>query len=218
MFFIEGLSNRISYKITKTLKLDKDSEEIIAYGAFNLLQVLWLALWIVLFGVVFNMLIETLIIFFIISILRKYSGGVHASSPGRCTIVGATVCVGLALIIHNLYWIFNLYWVILFSVISLMFSCYIVYKRAPVDSLAKPIVKAEIKKQLKKKAMILLIILSIFVFIMLIFYFRYDKYIFLLKSVLCICVGTAWQSFTLTIQGHKILTMIDNILKNIVRK
>ena len=218
MFFIEDLSNRISYKITKTLKLDKCSEEIIAYGAFNLLQILWSTLWIVLFGIVFNMLIEILIIFFIISILRKYSGGVHASSPGRCTIIGTSVCVGLAIIIHKLSWIFNLYLVIPFSVISLMSSFYIIYKRAPVDSPAKPIVKVETKKQFKKKAIILLIILFIFVFIMLIFYFRHNNYIFLLKIVLCICVGATWQCFTLTIQGDKILINIDNILKNIVRK
>lgn len=218
MFLIESLSNKIGYKIAKNLELDKDSEEIIAYGAFSLLQISWSILLIVLFGIVFNVLMEVFVIFFTISMLRKYSGGVHASSPGRCTIVGITVCVGFGLIIHNLYWTFNFYWVLFFSSISLIFSYYIVYKLAPVDSIAKPIIKMETKRCLRTKSITILITLFIIVFIMLIFYFRYNNYIFLPKSVLCICVGTVWQSFTLTNQGHKILTRIDDILKNIIRE
>ncbi|NMM61317.1 accessory gene regulator B family protein [Clostridium sp. P21] len=217
MFLTESLSNKIGYKIARTLKLDKDSEEIMAYGAFCLLQIFWSILWIMLFGIVFNMLIEVFIIFFVICILRKYSGGVHASSPGRCTIVGITVCVGFSLIIHKIYWMFNLYYIVFFSVISLIFSYYIVYKLAPVDSIAKPIVKMETKKRFKRKSILILNILSIIIFVILIFYFKYSN-VFLLNSIMCICVGAVWQSFTLTNEGHKILTKIDNILKNFARK
>ncbi|WPC40856.1 accessory gene regulator B family protein [Clostridium sp. JS66] len=217
MFLIESLSNKIGYKIARTLKLDKDSEEIMAYGAFNLLQVLWSTLLIVIFGIAFNVLIEVLIMFFTICILRKYSGGVHASSPGRCTIVGTTVCVGFALIIHKLYWIFNIYGILSLGAVSLIFSYYIVYKFAPVDSIAKPIVKIETKKRFKRQSILILNVLSIIIFVILIFYFKYSN-IFLLNAIVCIYVGAVWQSFTLTNEGHKILTKIDNILKNFVRK
>ncbi|AWI03840.1 accessory gene regulator ArgB-like protein [Clostridium drakei] len=217
MFLIESLSNRIGCKIAKSLKLDKDHEEIMAYGAFNLLQILWSILWIVLFGIVFNMLIEVFIVFFTINILRKYSGGVHASSPGTCTIIGTTVCVSLALIIHRLYWKFNVYEIFFLSVISLIFSYSIVYKFAPVDSIAKPIVKMETKERFKRKSILILNILTMIIFVILVFYFKYSD-VFLLNSIMCICVGAVWQSFTLTNEGNKILTKIDNILKNFIRK
>ncbi len=41
MFFIEHTSNKIGSKISSNLNLDKDTEEIIVYGAFALLQILW---------------------------------------------------------------------------------------------------------------------------------------------------------------------------------
>ncbi|AKA70071.1 accessory gene regulator ArgB-like protein [Clostridium scatologenes] len=215
MFFIEELSGKIGYKIAETLKLDKDSEEVIIYGAFNFLQILWSILWIMVFGIVLNVLIEVIIISFSINILRKYSGGVHASSPGRCTIIGTTVSVGLALTIHKLYWTFNIYGILFCGVVSLIFSYYIVYKFAPVDSIDKPIVKMETKKRFKGQSILILNILSIIIFVILIFYFKYNN-IFLLNSIVCICVGAVWQSFTLTNKGHKILIKIDNILKNIL--
>ncbi|MFT5872827.1 MAG: hypothetical protein ACI8WT_001764 [Clostridium sp.] len=40
MFVIEKLSKIISFKITSNLKMDKDHEEIIAYAASNLIQIL----------------------------------------------------------------------------------------------------------------------------------------------------------------------------------
>lgn len=217
MFLIENLSNNIGCKIATILKLDNDSKEIMIYGAFNLLQILWSTLWIVLFGIAFNMLIEVFIVFFTINILRKYSGGAHASSPGTCTIIGTTVCVSFALIIHKLYWNFNIYEIFFLGAVSLIFSYYIVYKLAPVDSIAKPIVNMETKKRFKRRSILTLNILSIIIFVILIFYFKYSN-IFLLSIVMCICVGVAWQSFTLTNKGHKILTKIDNILKNLIRK
>ncbi|AKN29304.1 accessory gene regulator AgrB [Clostridium carboxidivorans P7] len=217
MFLIENLSNKIGNKIAITLNLDKDSEEVMVYGAFNLLQILWSTLWIVVFGTVLKVLMEALIIFFTISALRKYSGGVHASSPGICTIVGTVVSVGFALIIDKLYWIFNITNVSLLAVISLIFSYYAVYKLAPVDSIAKPIVKLETKKQFKRKSIVVVVISCIIVLVMIIFYFKY-KNIFLLNSAMCICVGDAWQAFTLTNIGHKILTKLDNILKKLCKE
>ncbi len=215
MFLIENLSNKIGYKIAGTLKLDKDQEEIMIYGAFNLLQLLWSTLWVVVFGMAFNILMEVLIIYCAIILLRKYSGGVHASSPGRCTTIGTTIVVGLALIIHSWYKMFNIYLILFLAVLSGIFSYYIVYKLAPVDSPAKPIVKMETRSCFKKNSITVINILSVIVFIILFFYIKYNIK-FLLNSIACICVGTVWQSFTLTYKGHKILTKVDSILKKIL--
>lgn len=217
MFLIEDLSNKIGHKIAISLNLDKDSEEVMAYGAFNLLQILYSTLWIIIFGIVLNMLREVLIIFFTISVLRKYSGGVHASSPERCTIIGTTVCVGFGLTISNLYWVFNIFNISFLCVVSFIFSYYVVYKLAPVDSIAKPIVKLETKKRFKRQSIAVLNVSCIIILFMIIFYFK-CKNTFLLNSVVCICLGIVWQAFTLTSTGHKILTKVDNILKKLCKE
>ena len=41
MYFFEKVSNSFAAKVSSTLNLDKDREEIIAYGSYNLLQTLW---------------------------------------------------------------------------------------------------------------------------------------------------------------------------------
>jgi accessory gene regulator B len=215
MFLIESLSNKIGYKIAGTLKLDKDQEEVMIYGAFSLLQFLWSTLWIVVLGMVFNILMEVLIIYCTIILLRKYSGGVHASSPGRCTTIGTTIAVVLALIAHNGYRMFNIYLILFLVILSGIYSYYIVHKLAPVDSPAKPIVKLETKRRFKKNSIIVLNILYVIIFIILFFYIKYNVKC-LLNSIACICVGTVWQSFTLTYKGHKILSKVDSILKNIL--
>src|SRR5690242_19961453 len=99
MFFLEKLSNDLALKMSYYLKLNKDQEEIIAYGAFNLIQTAWCILLVLLFGAVFSVTIKAFSISFIISILRKYSGGAHSSSPNRCALIGAIISVGLALLI-----------------------------------------------------------------------------------------------------------------------
>lgn len=217
MSLIEKLSNKIGYQIVTVLKLDKNSEEIIAYGAFNLLQILCSILSIMIFATIFNVLIEAFIIFFTIYVLRKYSGGVHASSPGRCIIIGTTVFIGFALIIHKLYWMLNIYITFFFVALSLIVSYYIIYKLAPVDSPAKPIFRVETKKRLKKKSIVALRIFFIIMIIILSFYVNFHNR-FLLNIIICICVGILWQSFTLTNKAHKVLTEVDNILKTFCKE
>ena len=78
---MEKLSNNIANKVALELSLDDDNREVIAYGTFALIQMLFSIILVFLFGLLFHVAFEALIISFTGSILRKYSGGVHASSP-----------------------------------------------------------------------------------------------------------------------------------------
>jgi accessory gene regulator B len=86
MFLIERISIFITDKISLILELDKDKKEIIKYGAFNIIHTLYGFILIFLIALVFNVLFEAFIIQTIIYILRKSSGGAHATSPNRCAI------------------------------------------------------------------------------------------------------------------------------------
>ncbi len=217
MFVIEKLSGIISSKIALNLKMDKDHEEIIAYGAFNLIQILWSIFLVATFGIVFGVLKEALIITFTISLLRKYSGGAHASSPGACAVIGAIVSVALALIIQQVFYKFRSLETIILAILSLMFSYYTVYRLAPVDSAAKPIRKLDKKQYLKKCSIITLNILVGLIMILVFLHVKYGRSI-LLNIIECIYLGVLWQAFTLTATGHKILSKVSQVFEYIIRR
>ena len=93
MFLIEKISNRFAEKIANEMDYDQDKKEVMAYGAHAILQIFFSLLFVVIFGMIFGVLIEALIVSFSTSVLRKYSGGVHAASPAICMIVGGVFVV-----------------------------------------------------------------------------------------------------------------------------
>lgn len=217
MFWIEKMSNNVASKIASMQKMDKKQEQIIAYGAFNMFQMIWGIVLVVVFGIIFDVLIEALIISFTISFLRKYSGGVHASSPNICAIIGAATASGFALIINGIGDYFHIKLVVLIGVVCFVFSYYIIYKLAPVDSPAKPIKKVETRKRLKKNSVLVLHFLLAINIILLNIYWKFGSR-YLLTSVLCICFGAVWQCFTLTNIGHLIMNKIDFFIRKIIFK
>lgn len=217
MYLIEKISNKIGSEIALSLNLDKDNEEIIAYGAFNLLQTLWAILWVVILGIIFKVLVQALIISFTGAILRKYSGGVHASSPNRCAGIGAVVSVGFALIINKVFSIFNIEIIAFLLIIGFGSSYYIINKLAPVDSPAKPIVKLETKKRLKSQSILTLTSFILIIIVLGFIYFRYEIKFFL-SAIECIYMGVMWQTLTLTAKGHQLLYKVEDVLNMIYKE
>lgn len=212
MFVIEKISNNLAYKIASILNLDKDNQEIIAYGAFSFLQTLWAILFVLIFGLIFGVLIEALILSFTASFLRKYSGGAHASSPNRCAMIGAIVFSTLGIFVNKTSPLLTIKLAALTGLVCFILSYYIVYKLAPVDSPSKPIVKEKTKQRLKKSSLLVLHALIIIIITLIGLYYKLGDKI-LLISAQCISVGAAWQSLTLTSIGHSLMAGIDTFLK-----
>lgn len=217
MSLIEKTSNIIGLKLAASLNMDKDSEEIISYGAFSLIQTIVTILWVVIIGKLFGVLYEAIIITFTISTLRKSSGGAHATSPARCAIIGTVISVGMALLIKSILSFFNIYRVVFLGIISFLFSYYTIYKLAPVDSPSKRINKPERRSHLKKLSLITINIFLAAIIIMIFIYTKYDRK-FLLSYIQCIYLGIFWQTFTLTFKGHQLLNKIDSLLKKICNR
>lgn len=207
---IEKLSNNISANIAKELNLDIEKKEIINYGLFAVIQILFSIVLTMIFGLIFNVFLESLIVAFTISILRKSSGGAHASTPGRCAILGTIVSVGFGLMAKLIEK--NAVTISLIGIIIFFWSFYIVYKLAPVDSAAKPIKNQERRKKLKRSSMM---ILSVYLVIAIanILYHYYSVNVSVLTYTLCIYMGLVWQIFSLTKSGHLILGKIDAFFK-----
>lgn len=215
---MEKLANNIAAKVASELTLDNDNKDVIAYGAFALIQMLLSIILVYLFGLFFHVAFEALIISFTASILRKYSGGVHASSPGICTFIGTVVCVGQAVLISLLMGsVVNFGLIIILGVVIFIWSYYIIYILAPVDSASKPIVKEKKRKWMKKGSIILLSVYLIITIIFALLYMINGERKFLFYA-LCLYSGIVWQIFTLTAPGHLLVGKVDTFINHIINK
>lgn len=210
MWSVEKICNKISNNIATELKCDEEKKLVINYGIFAIIQMGIAICLTIIFGLLFNVVAEALIVSFTISILRKSSGGAHASTPGRCAILGTIVSVGFGLVAKRIEK--NAVTISLIGIIIFFWSFYIVYKLAPVDSAAKPIKNQERRKKLKRSSMM---ILGAYLVIAIanILYNYYSVNVSVLTYTLCIYMGLVWQIFSLTKSGHLILGKIDDFFK-----
>ena len=210
MLNVEKICNKISNNIATELKFDEEKKSVINYGMFAVIQMVIAIGLTIIFGFVFHVLVEALIVSFVISILRQSSGGAHARTPGRCAVLGTVVSVGFGLL--SKFVDKSLIAIMLTGIIIFLWSFYIVYKLAPVDSAAKPIKKQESRKKLKRSSIIILSVYLIIVIVNIIYYY-YTSNISVLTYTICIYMGLVWQIFSLTKSGHLILGKIDAVFK-----
>ena len=199
MLGVEKLCKRLSSFISKELDLEKDKEAVVNYGIFSLIQIFMSIGLVIVFGLIFGVLIEALIASFTGSLLRKSSGGVHADSPGKCTAIGTVMCVGIGLISKKIDISISL--MILIEVCIFIWSYIIIFKYAPIDSLAKPIKKEEKRMKLKKASIVILTIYLIIITLNTILFHLSGEEKYIVYS-LCMCFSIIWQVFSLTKSAH----------------
>ncbi|EJP6472633.1 accessory regulator AgrB [Clostridium sporogenes] len=202
MFFIEKISSKIGSEISSNLSLDKDTTEIITYGAFVVLQTLICFLYIAFLGLMCNVFVESIIISLTSAMYRKYSGGIHANSPNKCAIFGAIIFVALALLVRNINIEFNIMFI--FTIfLAFGYSYYTVYKFVPVDTKSKPIEDVDEKLRLKKCSFLSISILLLIEILLILLYLKSNN-ITLIYYGNCVIMGMFWQSFTLTPIAKKV--------------
>ncbi|WP_368490028.1 accessory gene regulator ArgB-like protein [Clostridium sp. BJN0013] len=197
MYLTEKLAVSLGKKAKILLNIDKNREQIIVYGAINLLQTVFSILWIIIAGFILGVLYEALIFSTAASILRKYSGGVHASSPNRCIIIGTVLSSAAGLVIDKFPYSLSLINTTAMGIFFITASFIIVILKAPIDSIKKPITDLNMKKKFKKNSIITLMIFSIIIAILSIIYKITFKLCYL-KIIYSIILGILWQSITLT--------------------
>lgn len=199
MVSLESLAISIGKKSKKVLNFDDDKEEVIVYGAILFLNISIAVLCVMVLGFLFGVLYEALLFSLIVAILRKYSGGAHASSPGRCAIIGAVFSVGAGVLINKILFSINSNLVISFSILLLIISFFIVYKNAPVDSINKRITNVELRKRFRKNSIkIVSVALIIVVALFICYLFSFD--IFYIRTIECVSIAIMFQSLSLLIK------------------
>lgn len=208
---IERLSKSIASTISKNLSIDEDHEEVIAYGAYALIQTGISILAVIIFGIIFNVLTEALVISVSSATLRKFSGGVHAKEPMSCVLIGMVIFGGLAILVRHVIIKLDLLLIISFMIIASMIVLHIIIKNSPVGSVNKPLKNEVTRSRLRKKSLNCVFIFMILI-IMLMGLFLITKNLYFLTLALSIITGILWQSITLVFLGHYIINILDKMV------
>ncbi|UYZ39016.1 accessory gene regulator B family protein (plasmid) [Clostridium beijerinckii] len=215
MSLTEKIATKIGNNAKLFLNVNEEQKQIIIYGAINLFQMLFAILWVIIAGVILGVFYEALIFSTTASILRKYSGGVHASSPSRCIIIGTFSAALAGILINNIFYTINNAAVAVISGAIILFAFITVFKNAPVDSIKKPITNIETRKQFKRKSIFVIFIFLFLIIILFIFNEKFSE-LYYIKLIESIGAGVLWQTITLTKNGVNFLNKVDFALKYII--
>lgn len=209
---IEKWSKIIASEISKKLSLDDDNEEVLAYGTFAFLQMAISIFMIIIFGIILDVLKEIILISFSAAILRKYSGGAHATTPMNCAISGAIVFGGIALIVKHIIMKIDYVYILVMLFMTFAFTFIVMIKHSPVGSVNKPLRKEANRKRLKKQSLECTFLFFILIIAFVIKYLLTKNFYWQMIAV-CISSGIAWQSITLVSLGHYIIDKLEWILR-----
>lgn len=211
MNWIDNVSKSFASIVSSNLSLGQEQEEVIAYGAFALIQTVLSIFAIAAFGLLLGVFAESMIISFAAAILRKFSGGAHATKPLNCAVIGMIIFCVLGLLVK--YLMINIEFVYLIGLMALEFAFvfYVMIKYSPVGSANKPLKNPDKRKRLKKQS--LMFTLSMLaVNIVLTYAYVLTNNIKFLTVAACISTGILWQSITLVSLGHIIIESLDTFM------
>lgn len=212
---IQQLCNKLSSKIVEHTEIGDKQQAVISYGLFAILHTLLALIVSLICAGLLGIIVPTLIITIVGMSLRKYSGGAHASKPIECMLISLAVTLGGGLYANR--YLGGFYEIAIMGIVLFMVSFYIVARRVPVDSAAKPITNPKKKKMLKKKSYLVLIV-DLFLVILMSFTYQVKGNTDMLSYTLCIYIGVGWQVFTLTKVGHQVISWVDFLFNKLFYK
>lgn len=207
MNVFEKMSGHLAGHLGEKLGLDTPNREVLAYGAYSLLYAAWSILLLAAIGFLMGTLAEILIISSAASLLRRYSGGAHASSPHRCAMTGVVIFGALALGVKSAK-ILGTGWIYLYLAAAYGISRMWVSRHAPVDSATKPIREEERRRRFKKESQRVVDVLFLGIFIGA-FLTRGNIATMWTVVMMSVSTGLLWQAFTLTDYGSRMIAFFD---------
>ena len=197
---------RLASKVARSQGYDAEKESVIAYGLIAIVQVLLTVLLALAAGLIIHAPAESMIVCFSVSILRRFSGGAHADSLGKCTVITVVACTLFAFLSRLMAPFLTplLLTLVTLVVYTLVYTS--IYRYAPVASPHKPIRTEQKRLRMRKgcyrtmaayvAVQALLIIASLW----------YPEAKSLAVSLI---LGVAWQAFTLTNAGNILLNKLN---------
>lgn len=210
MGYIEKLSLNIASKLGSRLDKNQDEIEILNYGLFFLIHTTIAIIMTIIVGIIFNILPEIIIVSIVAALLKRYSGGVHSSTPNRCIASGLILSLIISFLGRSIAINFNALNLFILEIVILSTSFYIIYKKCPVGSKNKPLKKEATRRKLRIKALKLITLYFIIIIGLYIFYVI--KNIYFIKLMLAsITMGITLQVLAMTKLGDSLINLLEKV-------
>jgi len=150
------ISTKTSEYLAKELNYSEEKKEILAYAVENVILTVIGFVMVMTVGFILGAPVETLFTALSGGILRKFSGGAHAGTRKACLAIGAVIYPGAGWVFKTFSasWGYPLAVTAFFGFIALL----LVYRYAPVDSPAKPIISMDFRRKLRKGAIVTIVV------------------------------------------------------------
>ena len=210
MAIIDKVSLNLSTKLGEKLNKSNEEIDVLYYGLFIFIHTLLGIILTIVTGLLTGMFIEIIVISITSSWFKRYTGGVHASSPERCLLIGLLLSLILSILTKYIVKVFDINTVMVISLLILAYCYYTLYRKCPVPSKNKPLKKENTRKKLRKKAFNLINMYTCLIIFLYIIYTILNINIFktiMISSLL----GILLQNIVLTNLGSKFIYLLDNI-------
>ena len=197
-------------KIARTLGFDVEKEAVMAYGLLAITQITVTLALVLALGFAVGAPVEVLIVCLSVSILRKYSGGVHADSIEFCTVFSVVYCTLTAVLAQRLATLYHPALLLAATLVTYLAAFAIVRRYAPVDSPNKPIrSEAKIRRMRRDSLMVT----GGYLALQLLCYFLSPSAPIFQSYGISLLLGVSWQAFTLTPLGAILLQKLNDLPK-----
>jgi accessory gene regulator B len=206
---MDKLAHRIAESAAESERLDEERKKVIAYGLGALLQMLLLLFASLLFGLLFHCMVEALVIFLAVGILKSSAGGAHARTSASCTFISLASISLMALFSRYVVPSAPRYWPIYAAFEALIFAIALItaYRRVPVASSNKPIVRKEKIQRLRRRCFLTLGIFFVLCEVLTLLGNTNPRCI---NAAISLCMAVLWQTFMLTDAANRLINFFDS--------
>lgn len=156
---IKSLSKIIANRLSNKSEI----KELYQYAFYIILLSLLHIITLVIIGIILGLVYESIVMYFSFILIRKYSGGFHASTPIRCYIFSVILIISFLLLQIQYYANFNFIHNIALLIIEIL-CVIIIFRYAPLENENNPLTRNEKQKYgfIAKTNTIILLTFSIF--------------------------------------------------------
>ena len=156
---IGRITSGVVEKLTDSTTISDTEKELYLYGFFILIsQILYFIITIIM-GILLDIVSLSIVFYISFQFIRRYAGGIHASSELKCEIISTTsIFISLLCVKSNV--MFNIQ---IPTLILTFFASIVIFILCPLDTPEKPLTKEELRYFRKISLIVLAIMLSIII-------------------------------------------------------
>lgn len=156
---IGRITSGVVEKLTDSTTISDTEKELYLYGFFILIsQILYFVITIIM-GILLDIVSLSIVFYISFQFIRRYAGGIHASSELKCEIISTTsIFISLLCVKSNV--MFNIQ---IPTLILTLFASIVIFILCPLDTPEKPLTKEELRYFRKISLIVLAIMVSIII-------------------------------------------------------